>query len=86
MIFAETVKEASTASKWVGSPMGRMYWKIWHKGKRGYGGGCFPKDINSLIQWCKKNKINTEIIEATKKANVRILKEQGMTEKEIEKS
>jgi len=81
----EVVKKAAIASKWVGSPMGRMYWEVFHDGKRGYGGSCFPKDINSLIKWCKKNKINTEIIEATKKANVRILKREGLTEEKVEK-
>ena len=81
----EVVKKASQASKWIGSPMGRMYWEVFHKGKRGYGGGCFPKDINSLIKWCKENEINTEIIEATNKANIRILKSQNLTEQEAEK-
>jgi len=81
----DVVKGISTASKWVGSPMGRMYWDVWHKGKRGYGGSCFPKDINSLINWCKENGINTEIIEATQKSNIRILKSQGLTEKLLEK-
>jgi len=82
----EAIKKASAASKWVGSPMGRMYWEVIHKGKRGYGGGCFPKDINSLIHWCKKNKINTELIEATRKANIRILKSQNLTEEQVEKN
>jgi len=82
----ETVKKASIASKWVGSPMGRMYWEVFHKGKRGYGGTCFPKDINSLIKWCKENKINTEIIEATQKANVRMLKSQDLNEQVLEKN
>jgi len=82
----EAVKKAGQASKWVGSPMGRMYWEVFHKGKRGYGGKCFPKDVDSLIKWCKENNVNTEIIEATRKANVRILKSQGMTEKVAEKS
>jgi UDPglucose 6-dehydrogenase len=81
----ETVKKAAVASKWVGSPMGRMYWEVFHKGRRGYGGGCFPKDINSLIKWCQENKINSEIIEATQKANVRILKGEGLTEEQAEK-
>lgn len=81
----EIIKKAAVASKWVGSPMGRMYWDVFHKGKRGYGGGCFPKDINSLIKWCNENNINTEIIESTKKANVRILKGEGLTEEQAEK-
>lgn len=81
----ETIKKGAVASKWVGSPMGRMYWEVFHKGRRGYGGGCFPKDINSLIQWCEENKIDTEIIKATQKANVRILKDDGLTEEQVER-
>jgi len=46
---------------------------------------CFPKDIDSLIKWCKENNVDTEIIEATRKANVRILKSQGLTEQKAEK-
>ncbi len=80
----DRVKKAAWASKWVGSPMGRMYWNIFQDGYRGYGGKCFPKDINMLIKWCEANKIPCEILKATKEANVRMLKEQGLTEKEVE--
>ena len=31
----EVVKKGAIASKWIGSPMGRMYWDVIHKGKRG---------------------------------------------------
>lgn len=78
------VKKASLASKWVGSPMGRMYWDVTHGGYRGYGGKCFPKDINSLIKWCETNGIEAEILKATHEANVRILAKQKLTEQEVE--
>ena len=81
----ERVKKAAQSSKWVGSPMGRMYWEVFHNGFRGYGGKCFPKDINILIKWCKKNKISMEILEATRKANRRILQNQELCEKKVEK-
>lgn len=81
----ERIKKACWASKWVGSPMGRMYWDVFHGVFRGYGGSCFPKDTNILIEWCKKTGVPHELLEATKKANVRMLKNQGMTEKEAEK-
>ena len=34
-----------------------------HDGKLGYGGTCFPKDVSSLIQFYKDNKINIHTIE-----------------------
>jgi len=35
----------------------------------GYGGSCFPKDLDALIAFCKKNKFNPELIIATQKVN-----------------
>lgn len=79
------VRKASQASKWVGSPMGRMYWEVLHGGFRGYGGKCFPKDMNSLLNWLKKEKINCEIVEGMINANRRLLSSQGLTEPQVEK-
>jgi UDPglucose 6-dehydrogenase len=31
-------------------------------GDRGFGGTCFPKDINALIQTLKENEINANIL------------------------
>lgn len=41
----ENVLKAALASKWVGSTMGRHYREVIHKGKKGFAGKCFPKDI-----------------------------------------
>lgn len=81
----EVVRQASEASKWVGSPMTRMYWNVNHGGFRGYGGKCFPKDMNNLINWCKHNDIPAEILKATIEANKRLLKVQGLNEEKAEK-
>ena len=80
----EVVKKASMASKWVGSPTGRMYWDVFHGGFRGYGGGCFPKDINSLLYWCIVNGIDPTILEATRAMNIKLLANQDMTEESAE--
>jgi len=76
-----TVKRASQASKWVGSPMGRMYWDVYHKGKRGYKGACFPKDMATLEKWCKMNKIGHELLSTTIKVNEKLLKRPGLLKK-----
>lgn len=81
----ESVKRASQASKWVGSPMGRMYWNVTHGGFRGYGGKCFPKDMNNLDNWLDKQLIPHEVLKAMIQANQRILADQGMTEQDAEK-
>ena len=78
----ETVKKASQASKWVGSPMGRMYWDVLHGGFRGYKGKCFPKDMATLKKWCEINKIGYELLWATVRTNDRLLKKQNLTTEE----
>lgn len=35
----------------------------------GWGGSCFPKDVDALIAWAKENKEPTRIIESTKAVN-----------------
>ncbi len=80
----DEVKNAFAASEFIGSGILR-YMKIFnHGGKRGFGGPCFPKDLNSYLEFCKRNEIPAEIPEATREANIRILKEQLFTEKEAE--
>lgn len=80
----EVVKKAATASKWVGSPMGRMYWNVFHGGFRGYGGGCFPKDMNSLLTWCRDNGVDPTILKATRTVNRKLLASYKMTEEGAE--
>ena len=41
-------------------------------GKLGFGGACFPKDINAFIKFSKKNKINMNILEAAWKTNLEV--------------
>ena len=41
-------------------------------GKLGFGGTCFPKDINAFISFAKKNNINMNILEAAWKTNLEV--------------
>ncbi|MFL3000357.1 MAG: hypothetical protein ACJZZ9_07860 [Cytophagales bacterium] len=41
-------------------------------GKLGFGGTCFPKDINAFITFAKKNNINMNILEAAWKTNLEV--------------
>tara|TARA_A100001515_G_scaffold23433_1_gene18067 strand:- start:48761 stop:49591 length:831 start_codon:yes stop_codon:yes gene_type:complete len=40
--------------------------------KYGFGGSCFPKDINALIQFAKKLNINPVVLEAAWKKNLEV--------------
>lgn len=76
----ERVIKAAVASKWVGCPMGRHYRVIYHKGKRGAGGHCFPKDLNAFIEYCHENDIDASLFEGAKKFNDKLLSSQGIDE------
>lgn len=80
----ERVTKATMASKWVGCPMGRHYRKVMHKGFRGFGGKCFPKDINAFIEYCDEKGIRADLFKATRDFNRHLLKEQGYTEEQAE--
>lgn len=43
-----------------------------HDGKAGFGGTCFPKDINSFINLMKSNNIIPNVLEGAWKTNIRV--------------
>ena len=45
-----------------------------HDGDFGFGGTCFPKDINALINLMKDNGIDPHVLEGTWKQNIRVRK------------
>lgn len=78
--YEDTIK-AATSSKYLNP----WYTQVMHKGFRGFGGKCFPKDINSWIEYLSRNKIDATLFKAVRKMNQRILKEQNLTEEMAEK-
>lgn len=78
--YDSTIK-AATASKYLNP----SYTNIWHKGYRGFGGKCFPKDINTWLIYLQQNNIDDTLFRAVRDVNRRILKEQKLTEEEVEK-
>lgn len=44
-------------------------------GKLGFGGTCFPKDINALINMAKENGVNMNVLEAAWKTNLEVREE-----------
>ncbi len=41
-------------------------------GKNGFGGSCFPKDVQALIDFCKKNEISPDVLEGVWNTNLKV--------------
>ena len=54
-------------------------------GKLGFGGTCFPKDINSFINFAKEKGVNMNVLEASWKTNLEVRPEKDW-EKDIGRS
>lgn len=53
--------------------IGNSHWMVpGHDGDRGYGGKCFPKDMNALINRCKELGIDPIMLEAAWEKNMQI--------------
>lgn len=73
----EEVKMLMKTDPWIGG----IHFEIFHKGKRGFGGKCLPKDLLALI-WCyKKLKLKPKLFEVVWKENFNLLKKQKLLKK-----
>lgn len=54
--------------------IGNSHSFIFHKGYRGYGGACLPKDVNSLIDFSKKKGADPELLKKVKEINEKLIK------------
>ena len=61
----ENVKEAAGADPRVGT----SHFDIFVSGKRGYGGGCFPKDMKAFIDFAKKKGVEPKLLKIIDKIN-----------------
>ena len=52
-----------------------------HDGKLGYGGTCFPKDVNALISFSKKHNISLNTIKGGWNTNLQVRPERDWEEK-----
>ncbi len=61
----DSVKEAAAADKRIG----RSHLEIFHKGYRGYGGKCLPKDTRALIQKGRELGVPMKLLEMAEEIN-----------------
>lgn len=53
--------------------IGKSHWMVpGPDGDRGFGGHCFPKDLNGLLYVAKEGLVETSVLEATLKTNDRV--------------
>lgn len=60
--------------------IGDSHFDVAHGGYRGYGGSCFPKDVNAIIQLAAERKAPLPLLEGMRKINRRLLKSSGLNE------
>lgn len=70
----ETIKDCAKEEPMVG----KTHLDIFHKGYRGYGGKCLPKDTRSICQLAKSVGIDLSLLREAEEYNNRIQKEQGI--------
>jgi len=70
--------EAAAADKRIG----RTHLNIFHKGYRGYGGKCLPKDTKALIQLANSKGIDLKIHKVAEEINEELMKQQGIEDPE----
>ncbi len=70
--------EAAAADKRIG----RTHLNIFHKGGRGYGGRCLPKDIKALIQLADAKGVDLKLHKIAEVINNELMKAQGIDDPE----
>lgn len=61
----DVVKECVTADKRIGP----SHLDVWHKGYRGYGGKCLPKDIRAMIKFAEEQGLDLKLLKVAEEIN-----------------
>ena len=59
------------------SRIGNSHFEPIHKGGRGAGGACLPKDLSAFIHFGEGNKVSLELLKKAETINKRLLEESG---------
>ena len=60
--------------------IGKSHLDIFRNGYRGYGGSCFPKDINTIIKFASDKKVDMLFLKKAREINRLLLKQSGFKE------
>ena len=63
--------------------IGNSHSFIFHKGYRGYGGACLPKDTNSLIDFAKNKGASPELLEKVKEINNKLINDKDISQRTL---
>ncbi len=74
----EKVMDSASADKRIG----RSHLKVAHKGYRGYGGKCIPKDIKAMIKFADKNGVDLKIHKSAEEVNNQLMEDQKIEDPE----
>ncbi len=74
----ETIKECAKAEPMIVGDQHNTHLEIFHKGYRGYGGKCLPKDTRSIIQLATNQGIDFTLLKAAETYNNELQKSQGI--------
>lgn len=72
------VMEAAAADKRIG----RTHLDVWHKGYRGYGGKCLPKDIKAFIQFADAHGVDLKLHKVVDAVNEELMRQQDIEDPE----
>jgi UDPglucose 6-dehydrogenase len=70
----DQIKECAKAEPMVGT----THLEIYHKGYRGYGGKCLPKDTRSIIQLAERLGVDLSVLKAAEGYNNELTRSQGL--------
>jgi len=73
------VMECAAASKFIRT---QDHLHIFHKGYRGYGGKCLPKDTKALIQFADSKGVDLKLLKTVEEINNQLMTKQGIEDLE----